>query len=608
MPIVSYSPIGDKIAIALPYGKIQIWSTKTGKLINTFGTSKINKKDIKLIYKKSYIRIDDLKYSSKNEYIPIVASYIKDLKYSVNGKYIAVSYVNYLQISPALAHNNNEVVDYGEIKVWDTETGEVKQVIYYQNTNKFTKIKFVKDKFLISVDSKFYRIWDLDKEKKILEHKIDFNNMIIFGHKNNAVFASKDKNNIKITNVITKKTQKILGHKESIESMVFLPNDKEIMAISKKDDNHPSILKKWNYKQNDFFKYVRGDYMSLDGKYIILNKNFKNNSEIIVKDSDTNTVTQKLMLDSFVYKIEFSPNKQDIAIGKSDGKVKLWNFKKGNNIWEIRGCDNGEVRSLKYSPNGNFIALGCLDNILRIIDVKQKKVVSKIILPKNDFDIMTLKYSKTGKYLAVKPHEGVLSIWNMQDKKIVPISRKKLKYFSFHFAFSPNTEDMIFNDINNSKVVKIDLATGLEKELFTRMSKDYIQNIIYSPNGEKVAFMYYPNKLIILDIKSQERIPVTLKVKPQEMLYSNSGEYLAIFGVNKCQVLTTSNYDTLFTLKFKKNAYNLKSFSYDNILVVNDTNKIYTINIEKIKNKFSDITFIKNKIQEINKQVLKDSK
>jgi len=58
--------------------------------------------------------------------------------------------------------------------------------------------------------------------------------------------------------------------------------------------------------------------------------------------------------------LSFSPDGRLFAVGKRDGKVKIWDLSSRKEIATLRG-HKGIVRSSTFSPDGRFLASGSLN-------------------------------------------------------------------------------------------------------------------------------------------------------------------------------------------------------------------------------------------------------
>src|SRR5688572_21484896 len=70
-----------------------------------------------------------------------------------------------------------------------------------------------------------------------------------------------------------------------------------------------------------------------------------------------------------VHGIAYAPDGQTLATGSSDGVVKLWDVTTGKERQTLHG-HRGNVCSVAFAPDGNTLATGSLDQTVRVWDVR----------------------------------------------------------------------------------------------------------------------------------------------------------------------------------------------------------------------------------------------
>lgn len=114
--------------------------------------------------------------------------------------------------------------------------------------------------------------------------------------------------------------------------------------------------------------------------------------------------------------IAFSPDSRSIAVGSSDGVVRLWNVAAGESRVELKGHERG-VRRVAFSPSGRVLASAGLDRTVRIWDTATRQQVKSfdIKAPK----INALAFSADGRLLATGGGDflrmGEVRMWQLQD-------------------------------------------------------------------------------------------------------------------------------------------------------------------------------------------------
>ncbi len=118
----------------------------------------------------------------------------------------------------------------------------------------------------------------------------------------------------------------------------------------------------------------------------------------------------------------FAPTGMLLAVGGNDGEVRLWNGlvcqQQGNGQFGLQCMDtprrlpvstNG-IRSLAWSPNGHFLAVGTLDGMLSIWDHTQNQ--KPLLTMSLKTIVHGLGWSPDGKYLA-SATDNLVTIWEL---------------------------------------------------------------------------------------------------------------------------------------------------------------------------------------------------
>jgi WD40 repeat protein len=118
----------------------------------------------------------------------------------------------------------------------------------------------------------------------------------------------------------------------------------------------------------------------------------------------------------------FAPTGMMLAVGGNDGKVRLWNGmqcqQQGNGQFGLQCMDTPQrlsvstngIRTLAWSPDGRFLAVGTLDGMLSVWDHTQNK--KPLLTMSLKTIVHSLSWSPDGKYLA-SAAGNVVTIWQL---------------------------------------------------------------------------------------------------------------------------------------------------------------------------------------------------
>ena len=150
-----------------------------------------------------------------------------------------------------------------------------------------------------------------------------------------------------------------------------------------------------------------------------------------------------------------SSKDQWLALGASDGSVFLYEVSK---LWDVRGTSweklprfilnehNDEIWAIAFSPNGEKLASGSADGILKLsyITTSTSKRESSILLADGSRSaIKVITFSPDGQILAVGRKDGTIAIWDVETRHV----RNRYEDDSAEvtaLAFSPNNKILAF--------------------------------------------------------------------------------------------------------------------------------------------------------------------
>lgn len=156
-----------------------------------------------------------------------------------------------------------------------------------------------------------------------------------------------------------------------------------------------------------------------------------------------------------------------------------------------------EVNSLAWSPDGKFLAAtGILTRKVRIWDVQKRTVAKELptVAPGNTFGV--LAYSPDGHYLAAcqrSSENNVVRIWNTQSGEIAKDLSGEIPGGCQSITFSPDGKlfalGMQRSPLVREKTFEVALynTTTWQKTKEFRLPETYVQNIAFSPDGNKLA-------------------------------------------------------------------------------------------------------------------------
>lgn len=236
--------------------------------------------------------------------------------------------------------------------------------------------------------------------------------------------------------------------------------------------------------------------------------------------------------------IAFSPNGVQIANGRKDNSISVWNTSKGQPLDFIG--HSGYVSSVTFSPDGQILASGSTDNTIRLWQAATGKSV-KTITGHTDY-ISSLTYSHDGKILASGSGDSRILLWDVTTDDI-----KQMKNLKGHtggvYTLLFNPDDSMLLSVGVDGTVRVwDIFTGKQKYMLS--GRKYTNwGVTFTPYGKILACDSDHFLVRIWDVSTGERIFTYLQPDNNErslnysLAFSPDGRTLACGNSNSDVIL-----------------------------------------------------------------------
>jgi general transcriptional corepressor TUP1 len=192
-------------------------------------------------------------------------------------------------------------------------------------------------------------------------------------------------------------------NQQQIPTMPLIPENKEENMMP------PFQEKKEEVKVENFEKKQGGnDWV------VVYNPQVKTNVNI--------NLFHNLEHQSVVCCVKFSKDGKKLATG-SNKAAQIFDVETGKKLMGLPEMDvssnkeDSYVRSVCFSPDGNFLVSGAEDKTVKVWDIEEKKL--KYSLTGHDLDIYSLDYSCDNKTVVSGSGDGKAKIWNVNEGKCV---------------------------------------------------------------------------------------------------------------------------------------------------------------------------------------------
>ncbi len=400
--------------------------------------------------------------------------------------------------------------DDGKVRIWDIQTGaELKTSCpASDHTNRVWSVAFSPDgKILVSgSDDKTVKIWDVQtgKCRETLEGHTDKVQSVDFNLDGQTIASGSADATVRIWDTQTAKCHKILyfDHKR-IWSVAFHPQDHKLLVVGSDDD----IVTIQNIDNQEIVQSFRGH------KRRVRSVSFSPNGQVLATGSEDQTVkiwdfeTGKCLQTlqgqiERIWSIAFNPvDSATIISGGEDRKIRIWDTRPdGPNEPKMIIPERTDwIWSVAFSPDGQKLATGSDDKIVRIWDFETHKCLQELEGHRNW--IRSVAFSPDGEQLASGSDGHTVRLWNVQTGKCIKTLREHTDRVR-SVAFSPDGQQLA--SASDDKTIKIwNVQTG--ECLNTLLGHtDRVRSVAFSSDGEQLVSSSDDKTIKLWDVKKGE--------------------------------------------------------------------------------------------------------
>ncbi|EGZ27498.1 hypothetical protein PHYSODRAFT_308732 [Phytophthora sojae] len=289
----------------------------------------------------------------------------------------------------------------------------------------------------------------LARHSHFLAHSSNVN-CLRFGRKSGQVAATGgDDNMVNLWRMREKETKNIMslsGHQSAVESVVFDPAERKVVAGSQ-----AGSIKVFDLEAGKVSRTLKGHMAStttvdyhLYGDYVA-----SGSRDTIVKVWDLRT---KSCMQTFkghsseVTAVSFTPDGRWLTSGDQDGVIKIWDLTAGRLLREFPD-HGGAITSLEFNPEEFILVSSAADRTVRFWDVQEFALIGVTPVDNATTTSMchTVAEPYSGKYLFCCSQEAI-RVWSYEtaiechDSVMMP-RQKDLGYVEMH-ADTTMTQDM----------------------------------------------------------------------------------------------------------------------------------------------------------------------
>ncbi|MFC1761687.1 LamG-like jellyroll fold domain-containing protein, partial [Planctomycetota bacterium] len=279
----------------------------------------------------------------------------------------------------------------------------------------------------------------------------------------------------------------LAGHETAIVSLDLSPDGKRIVSrdyggtikVWDADDGEELLTINTVLEKNEI-AYGRSVAISPDGKRIIADTNSQRVCEWdAVTGRELTTFSRH---ERSVRAIQYSPDGQRIAMGCDDGMLKIVDRETEKEMILIDGKGGDfSIRSLCFSPDGQRLVSGGDDRMVRIWDTSTGKEL--LILAGHSDSVSKVEFSPDGQRIA-STADNKIKVWDSQvDRKRDILGGHRARVSSL--AFSPDGRQLVSGCVDHT--IKVwDVSTAKEIMILSG-HEGRILSVTFSPDGKHIA-------------------------------------------------------------------------------------------------------------------------
>jgi WD40 repeat protein len=220
----------------------------------------------------------------------------------------------------------------------------------------------------------------------------------------------------------------------------------------------------------------------------------------------------------------FSPDGQFISYGSSDKTVKIWDINTKQCIKTLNEHSDA-VTSVCFNPSGQLIASGSSDKTVRVWEIFSEKCFR--VFEGNPMGVEALVCSPNGKYVVSAAGYGTIRVWDIYSKVCITKAETPTPSWLDALAYSPSGNFIATG--NAEMMVNVwDIISGACL-ISLRGHLDFVNSVNYSPDGLYLASGSNDRTIKIWEIQTEKCLKTISghEDKVNSVVYSPDGRYLA---------------------------------------------------------------------------------
>ncbi len=247
--------------------------------------------------------------------------------------------------------------------------------------------------------------------------------------------------------------------------------------------------------------------------------------DVRVRDLKTGQERLSIPCDSDVFSVAFSPDGRVLAMGCSNGIIRLCDSSTGKEQRVLAG-HGSTVFSVCFSPDGAWLASGSNDSSVRVWDARDGRELKAIRIPGPTPSVRAVSFSSDGAYLAAATYGGTVTVFDAQTGSEV---NRDLAHGSAYVAFGPADLSLAVAT-SEEGIYLLQALTGARKPRFPG-HRSGESRVVFSLDGRRLVTAGADRLVRVWDVTAEpepREMNVTGDGNIADMAYSPDGRQLAV--------------------------------------------------------------------------------
>ncbi len=203
---------------------------------------------------------------------------------------------------------------------------------------------------------------------------------------------------------------------------------------------------------------------------------------------------------SYVSSVSFSPDGRSIASGSSDGSIRIWDLsdKNGN---RVGSTDGSRKPNLWISGDGHTLATRKNRRFAQYWNLRTLKGISELNIG-DDADFVT--FSRDGSIVASVTFDGTISIWDVETGKLRVKARPNFSRGNLEeMVLSPNGEKLAMRLISG-QILLWEITNKSSIMVYSTEYRSQVNAMIFSPDTSMLAFSGENGSIKLFDLATRQ--------------------------------------------------------------------------------------------------------